>query len=204
MAEREFPPPPLHAPFERLPQRHGGYERQATRELFEELADYYEALWLECARLREVEANLLTELEGRRAAEPSTDAALAEAAETAAAIREEAHREALLALRKVRKRAEKEARRIERNAAVSAAEIVEHARRERREIEREIARMGRFANETRDELSSFLMAALEWYRRGRDGRVLDAQLPLEVELEQRAPSAPTGAEPSPETERSVH
>jgi hypothetical protein len=50
-----LPVPPLRIQFENLPSKVAGYYRAATRRLFEELADSYETLWLECATLRERE-----------------------------------------------------------------------------------------------------------------------------------------------------
>lgn len=62
MRERPLPIPPLRIPFENVPRRFGGYERAAIERIMEELSGSYEALWLECATLRENEAALKAEL----------------------------------------------------------------------------------------------------------------------------------------------
>lgn len=165
MSERPYPVPPLRIPFDSLPHRFGGYDRAAIETLLEELSGFYEALWLECATLREREAELKAELAGREEAKQPVDVGL-DSTESAAAITEDTRREAQLALKKARENATKTARRMEREARARATEIVSDARRERREIELETERMGTFASETREELSSFLLAALKWYMQG--------------------------------------
>lgn len=165
MSERPYPVPPLRIPFDSLPHRFGGYDRAAIETLLEELSGFYEALWLECATLREREAELKAELAGREEAKQHVDVGL-DSTESAAAITEDTRREAQLALKKARENATKTARRMEREARARATEIVSDARRERREIELETERMGTFASETREELSSFLLAALKWYMQG--------------------------------------
>jgi cell division septum initiation protein DivIVA len=166
MSERPYPVPPLRIPFESLTHRFGGYDRAAIERLLEELSGFYEALWVECATLRESEAELKTELARREEAKPPAVAHLDDSTASAAAIEEDARREAQLALKKARENATKTVRRMEREARARAEEILSEARRERREIELETERMGTFASETREELSSFLLAALKWYMQG--------------------------------------
>lgn len=188
MGERpSLPVPPLRIPFENMRSRVGGYDRDVTRRVFEDIAGFYEALWLQHEALRAAEAELRAALAEREDVTEQGGALSDD--ESAVALREEARREAELALRKVRKKAEKEARRIEREAVTKAAEIVEQARRERREIELENQHIGTFASETREELSSFLLAALKWYKRGLDGGAPDLGPRLEAELEARSEAA---------------
>lgn len=98
---------------------------------------------------REIERELARE------AELPAAAGLADPTGSGAEIVDEARREAQLVLKKAQTKAEK---------------IIKDARRDRREVELEIDRLGAMASETRDELSSFLLAAVKWYRDERNGK----------------------------------
>jgi cell division septum initiation protein DivIVA len=160
MSESRLPVPPLRIPVESLSRSLAGYDRDATRKLFEHLAGAYEALWLECGALRKREAELGDALAQRDQAEEEIALALIHAARAAYVIRQDARKEARLAMKKARERAASVQRRQELQASATAEAIVGNARRELRELELEIERLGRVARETRGEVSVRLKAVL--------------------------------------------
>lgn len=169
MSERKLPPPPLQIPYDKLSRRGlGGFDRATTERMFAELAGYYEALWIECEALRERVARLDAEAVSQEDRGRLLGEALIDAKRAAVKIREEARREAELAGRKVRAKGEKAIRKAEREAKVKAAEILADARREQERLQSEIERVQGFAAETHEELSSFLLAALRWYKQAAD------------------------------------
>jgi cell division septum initiation protein DivIVA len=175
-----LPVPPLQLPWSTLPRKRRGYDRRVTEDLFHKISASYEELWVECSWLRE-QLDALQQETARALEEKRLIAdALADVSRSAAAIREEARREAEAILRKARAKADEIADGVERKARAKAAEIVAEAERERAPIEAEVERLRAFARNTHQELSSFLLGAFRRHPATRDGSLAAA---LEAMLE---------------------
>jgi cell division septum initiation protein DivIVA len=116
------PPTPRRIETANLPTALRGYDRRATDRLLEEVASYYEELWLERKELREHVAKLQSQLEERAEQERVLTQTLATAHRAADDLRADARRDAEMMLRDAR--AERE--RLEA-AIVRMRELVERA-----------------------------------------------------------------------------
>jgi cell division septum initiation protein DivIVA len=153
--------PPLQFPSSSLPRKVGGYDRDATVRLFENLASSYERLWLECSELRERLSSLETTVAGFEDEKRLLASAFVEVRESGATLIAEARHDAEAMLSKARKKADAIVAQAEREARGTAARIASEAEADRAQLEAEVARLRGFAGETYRELSSFLLAALE-------------------------------------------
>lgn len=158
---RRLPVPPLTLPS--LPRAARGYQRKATDEFVEELAAFYEAAWVERKRLQDEvdrlesdradhdalkqEADRLRRaLEDQAKRQQLVTGAIYSAERFAEAIKEDARRDAELALKKARKQAE---------------EIVGDARRDRVRLDQEANRLDHLAAQMRSDLMSTLASVLD-------------------------------------------
>jgi cell division septum initiation protein DivIVA len=180
--DESLPVPPLQFPSSSLARKMHGYDRAATESLFAQVAASYEAVWLECARLREKIAEMEQQLEAvqtdvdryedqkRLLGEAMIDtkrsaaAIQEEARQEAAAIKEEARREAEALVRDARAEADTMIEKVEPQVQAKAEEILSSAEQERDRLEGEIERLREFSNDTQHELFSFLVAALKWHK----------------------------------------
>ena len=162
---------------ERLPGRLRGYDRAATDALLREFEKKHAELERDCGSLRAQLAQLEEELSRLRAQEELVAKTLLEATSHAAAIEEDARREAEEILAKAREEFDRRAERAER------------AERERVQAEHQLLRMRRLAQEMQSGLAGFLTRALDQLR------------PQEERATPEAPqSAGNGAADSLETE----
>jgi cell division septum initiation protein DivIVA len=158
---RHLPVPPLTTPS--LPRAARGYQRKATDDFLDELASLYEAAWVERKRLHEEVARLeqavadhhalkheadrlRRELEEQAKRQHLVTGAIYSAERFAEAIKEEARRDAEIALKKARERAE---------------EIVGDARRDRVRLDDEAQRLEELARQMRSDLMSTLASVLD-------------------------------------------
>ncbi len=199
-------PPELES--DDLPGALFGYDRSTIVKLLDSLRERFQVLAQERAkrdvRIRELELELLRSREGQRLIGET----LVAAREEAQAIRENARRDAQELLRTVRKRAERILAAAEGEAAAKARELVATAERERRTLLEEAGRAKAFVEDTHEQLSDFLMAAVKWYEqaklshRGEQDSPEDAQPaapPSGREAEAAAPPADQVARPANET-----
>jgi cell division septum initiation protein DivIVA len=180
--DESLPVPPLQFPSSSLARKVHGYDRAATESLFGQVASSYEAVWLECARLREKIVELEQQLEkvktevdryedqkrllGEAMIDTKRSAAAIqeEARQEVAAIKEEARKEAEAILGEARAKADTIIEKVEPEVQAKAQEILSSAKQERARLEGEIERLREFANDTQHDLFSFLVAALKWHK----------------------------------------
>ena len=155
-----LPVPPLPRPS--LPLGTRGYQRKTTDEYIDELASFYEAVWLERRALREQVARLEEAVADREALAQEAErlrrdlgdqakrqqvlaGALYAAERFAEAIKEEARRDAELTLKKARAKAD---------------DIVADAHRNRTRLRAEADRLEQLANHMRADLMTTLTSVL--------------------------------------------
>lgn len=158
---RPLPVPPLTLPS--LPRAARGYQREATDEFFEELASFYEKVWVERKGLHDEVAQLEKSLADRNALEKEVErlrgaledqarrqqlvtGAIYSAERFAEAIKEEARRDAEVVLKKARKHAD---------------QIVGDARKDRARFDQEAQRLESLASQMRSDLMSTLATVLD-------------------------------------------
>jgi cell division septum initiation protein DivIVA len=161
-----------------LPRALFGYERSTIVELLDTMSGRIRALVQERAdrdrRITELEQDLERSRENQRLIGET----LVKAREEAAAIREEARRSAERDLRSARKQAERILAEAEQEGTATATALVEAARRERQQLIgeaqeqreallEEAGRARAFVDETHEQLSDFLMAAVRWYEQAK-------------------------------------
>jgi cell division septum initiation protein DivIVA len=161
MLLRPLPVPPLTSPS--LPRAARGYQREATDEFIEELASFYEKVWVERKALHEEVARLEKSLADRDALKKEVDrlrgaleeqarrqqlvtGAIYSAERFAEAIKEEARRDAEVVLKKARKHAD---------------EIIGDARKERARFDQEAQRLESLAVQMRSDLMATLASVLD-------------------------------------------
>jgi cell division septum initiation protein DivIVA len=199
--DESLPVPPLQFPSSSLSRKVNGYDRDATEELFNKVASSYERLWLEYSQLKgqasemhEQLGPLLQELTRYKEEERLLGAAMIEANRSAAAMKEEARREAEAIVSEAQSlvdtmvdeaqaQADKMREEIEPEVQAKVKQILTTAQEERARLEGEIERLREFSNETHENLSSFLVAALKWHRSNLDGQPIPEAEALEDVLD---------------------
>jgi cell division septum initiation protein DivIVA len=152
----------------------GGYDRETTEDLFQNLAASYERLWLESSELREQLSALDAELAQFEQEKRLLSETFIELRETGATATAEARREAEAMLRKARKRANAIVAAAEREAHARANRILSEVKTERSAVEEESMRLRVLAGETHQKLSSFLLTTLEQCSEP-NGRIADRE-----------------------------
>jgi cell division septum initiation protein DivIVA len=175
---------------DQLPRALFGYERSAIVELLDTMSARIRALAHERAQLERRVGELEQELERRRENQRLIGETLVKAREQAEEIREEARQSAERDLAATRDQAaqviaEAEQAATARVAAMIAAAqeqreaIIEGARDERQALLDEAGRARAFVDETHEQLSDFLMAAVRWYEQARPSADREGQTPAE-------------------------
>ncbi len=129
--------------------RVGGYEREAADAFLREVANDYEAVWMERQGLRERVERLESELGNLRDLERLVSDALIAAERAADEVTAEARQEADTILEEAKARAK---------------QIVGEAAHDREQQEAEVERLRSLAVEARSDLSGFLMETLQRLR----------------------------------------
>jgi cell division septum initiation protein DivIVA len=163
---------------DQLPRALFGYDRSTIVELLGTLSRRIKSLTQERTdrdrRIAELEARIKQNEENHRLIAET----LVGASEEASTIREDARQSAEQVLHAARKQADLILAESEQEARVQAKEIVESAQREREELidsanrERQVVldeagRARAFVEETHEQLSDFLMAAVKWYEQAK-------------------------------------
>ena len=166
------------------------YDRYAIVKLLEKLRDRFLELWQEGRerdnRITELELELLRSHEGQRLIGET----LLSARQEAQTVREDARRSAQKLLKAARKQATRVKEKSERDARATAKEYVETAERERKAILEEAGRAKAFVEQTHEQLSDFLLAAVKWYE----------QVKPSHEDEPRPEGQPVSEGPGPENQ----
>lgn len=183
----ELPPKVLT---EELPRALFGYERSAIGALLETMSGRIRELVKERADGERRVAELEEELGRSRENQRLIGETLVKARAEATSIAEEARRSAEHVLRSARKQGERIIEEAEQAATgrvaamIAAAQeqrgaIIEDANRERQSLLEE-ARLARaFVDETHEQLSDFLMAAVRWYEQAKPSAQRGGQTPGE-------------------------
>ena len=184
--DESLPVPPLQFPSSSLPRKVNGYDRDATEEVFYKVASSYERLWLEYSQLKgqsvEVQeqiGSLQEELARYREEERLLGAVMIEANRSAAARKEEARREAEGIVNEAQSlvdtmvdeaqaQADKMMEEVEPEVQAKVEQMLASAHEERVRLEGEVERLREFSDETRENLSALLVAALKWHRSSLD------------------------------------
>lgn len=194
----ESQPEPSLKP-DRLPRALFGYDRSTIVQLLDTMSERIRTLGQDRAeRDRRIE-ELELELARIRGSQRVIGETLVSAREEAQAIREDARRSAEKALRSARERADQIVEAAERAARDETRELVGKARREaealvgnaqveQRTMLDAAGRARAFVQETHEQLSDFLMAAVKWYEQ--------AKLPSERTPSADAPAQTPGEAPS--------
>jgi cell division septum initiation protein DivIVA len=175
---------------DQLPRALFGYERSAIVELLDTMSARIRELVQERADRERRIGELEQELERNREHQRLIGETLVNAREEAEAIREEARLSAAQELQAAREQvpgiiAKAEQAATARVAAMVAAAqeqreaIIEQARGERQELLNEAGRARAFVDETHEQLSDFLMAAVRWYEQARPSADREGQTPAE-------------------------
>ncbi len=181
-------PPPAFEPDD-IPGALFGYDRYSTEKRLAELAERYrEVLAAQAARDERVH-ELERELFRRQRDERLIGETLVAAHRDAQMIRERARSEAQETLSTARKRAAKMLHDAEAEAQAKAKELVESAERERQTLVAEANRAKSFIEETHEQLSEFLLAAVKWYEQAK----LSTGTTQEAGEQQPAPAQTTEA-----------
>jgi cell division septum initiation protein DivIVA len=173
-----------------LPGALFGYDRYSTEKRLADLAGRYEGLVKELAARDEQIRDLERELYRRQQDERLIGETLVAANRDAHVIRERARNEAHEALGTARKQATELLHSTKAEAESTAKELVESAERERKALLDEAARAKAFIEQTHEQLSEFLMAAVKWYEQAK----LSTGIGTDAEGEGEAEADP-GAEP---------
>ena len=153
-----------------LPRALFGYERSTIVELLSTMGE----------RIRELtqeRAELAQDLERTREQQRLIGETLVKAQQEADGIRQEARREADQDLRSAREQAQQIVAEAEKDAAVKADALMADAVEERRQVLEEAARARAFVDETHEQLSEFLLAAVRWYEQAKPAADRDGQVP---------------------------
>jgi cell division septum initiation protein DivIVA len=199
--DESIPVPPLQFPSS-LPRKVNGYDRDATEEVFNTVAASYERLWLEYTQLKgqssevhEQLGPLREELARYKEEERLLGAAMIEANRSAAAMKEEARREAEAIVNEAQSlvdtmvdeaqaQADKMMEEIEPEVQAKVKQILATAQEERARLQGEIERLREFSNDTHENLSALLVAALKWHRSSlNEGRSIPEAEALEDVLD---------------------
>jgi len=199
--DESLPVPPLQFPSSSLPRKVNGYDRDATEEVFNKVASSYERLWLEYSQLKgqasemhEQLGPLLQELTRYKEEERLLGAAVIDANRSAAAMKEEARQEAEAIVSEAQSlvdtmvdeaqaQADKMREEIEPEVQAKVKQILTTAQEERARLEGEIERLREFSNDTHENLSALLVAALKWHRSNLDGQPIPEAEALEDVLD---------------------
>jgi cell division septum initiation protein DivIVA len=176
-----MPELPFELDDENLPGALFGYDKYSVSKLLDSIRNRFWTLWEEVAERDEKIKNLELELHRSRESQRLVGETLLAARQQAAAIREEARRSAQSLLKTARKRAEETAAQIEREASQRARELIDSAERERKALLSQAGEARAFVEQTHEQLSDFLLAAVKWYEQ--------AKLPVEEERRREAPAA---------------
>ncbi len=171
---------------DQLPRALFGYERSTIGELLDTMGARIRELVHERAELERRIGELEQELERNREHQRLIGETLVKAREEAEAIREEARQSAERDLQAAREQAEQivaeadQAGTARVAAMIAAAQeqreaIIEDARNERQAIIDEAGRARAFVDETHEQLSDFLMAAVRWYEQARPSAEREGQ-----------------------------
>ena len=193
---------------DQLPRALFGYERSAIVELLDTMSSRIRELVQERGererRITELEQQLDRSLENQR----RIGETLVNARGEAETIRQDAHRSAEQHLQAAREQAEgivaeAELAASERAAAMIARgqeereAVIDDARRERETLLQEAGRARAFVDETHEQLSDFLMAAVRWYEQAKPEKEGGQAPPGEAETSPKdrssIPSAVTDA-----------
>jgi cell division septum initiation protein DivIVA len=183
----ELPP---NVETDELPRALFGYERSAIVELLDTMSARIRELVQERAERERRIGELEQELERNREHQRLIGETLVKAREQAEEIREDARQAAERELAATREQAgqivaEAEQAATARVAAMIAAAqeqreaIIEGARDERQALLDEAGRARAFVDETHEQLSDFLMAAVRWYEQARPSAEREGQAPAE-------------------------
>jgi cell division septum initiation protein DivIVA len=156
----EFPPE-LNS--EDIPGALFGYDKRTVAKRLDELGARFSELWQEAAEREETIKSLEVELERTRHTHLMIGETLLAAQQQAQTIREEARRSAESLLKMARKHAEKQGEEIEQEARATAEELITAAEEERRTLLAEAGEARAFVEQTHNQLSDFLLAAVKWY-----------------------------------------
>jgi cell division septum initiation protein DivIVA len=181
-------PPELHA--DDLPGALFGYDRYTVVKLLDKLRERFQDLWQEWAdrdeRVRELELELHRSGEGERLIGET----LVSVQREALAIGESARREAQELLRAARKQANRIQEETELEATAKAKELVESAERECKTLLDEAGRAKTFIEQTHEQLSDFLLAAVKWYEAAKPSLGTEPEPEQEPEQEPEPEPAP--------------
>jgi cell division septum initiation protein DivIVA len=186
-AVRDIPelPPELDEP--ELPGALFGYDKYSVTKLLNNLREFFLDLSGAAAERDEQIRHLALELHRNREGQRLIAETLLQAQQHAQSIREEARRNAAALLKGARKQAEKLQEEIERAARTRAeeliasveheraqlieaaeqerAQLIEAAEQERAKVLAQAAEAKAFVEQTHEQLSDFLMAAVRWYEK---------------------------------------
>jgi cell division septum initiation protein DivIVA len=161
--------PPSFLP-DGLPGALFGYSRYPTEKRLAELGQLYQELWQEDA---EIIRDLEIEVDRHRERERIVGETILAARQEATKVTENARRTAEALLKEAREQADRIQEDAERAATATAKELIETAEGERASLLEEAGRARAFIDETHDQLSDFLLAAVKWYetaKLSRDGK----------------------------------
>jgi cell division septum initiation protein DivIVA len=186
-AVRDIPelPPELDEP--KFPGALFGYDKYSVTKLLNNLREFFFDLSGAAAERDEQIRHLALELHRNREGQRLIAETLLQAQQHAQSIREEARRNAAALLKGARKQAERLQEEIERAARTRAeeliasveheraqlieaaeqerAQLIEAAERERAKVLAQAAEAKAFVEQTHEQLSDFLMAAVRWYEK---------------------------------------
>jgi cell division septum initiation protein DivIVA len=162
---------------DRLPRALFGYERSTIVELLNTMDERIRGLTQERAELERRVGELAQDLERSREQQRLIGETLVKARQEADGIRQEARRVADQDLRSAGEQAERIVAEAEKDAAVKADAVMAEAVQERRQVLEEAARARAFVNETHEQLSEFLLAAVRWYEQAKPAADRDGQVP---------------------------
>jgi cell division septum initiation protein DivIVA len=175
-AVRDIPelPPELDEP--EFPGALFGYDKYSVTKLLNNLREFFMDLSEAAAERDEQIRHLALELHRNREGQRLIAETLLQAQQHAQSIREEARRNAAALLKGARKQAEKLQEEIERAARTRAeeliasveherAQLIEAAEQERAKVLAQAGEAKAFVEQTHEQLSDFLMAAVRWYEK---------------------------------------
>ena len=160
-----------------LPRALFGYERSTIVELLSTMGERIRELTQERAEFERRAGELALDLERTREQQRLIGETLVKAQQEADGIRQEARREANQDLRSAREQAQQIVAEAEKDAAVKADALLAEAVQERRQVLEEAARARAFVDETHEQLSEFLLAAVRWYEQAKPAADKDDQVP---------------------------
>jgi cell division initiation protein len=149
-----------------LPKGLFGYDRASTRKAFDELTSRHDEVARERSQLAERVKELELELLRRQEGERLIGETLVLAKREAQTIRDDAQRGASEVVEAAQKRADELLDEAELQSRVKAREVLEAAERERDALLEEAGRTKAFIQETREQLSDFLLASVKLHEQG--------------------------------------